>query len=186
MKITLVVVGLWLGVGLGLLQAQVVKDPLLDYYQSLKSAESSGNPGVHFSDQTRVYEFEADLIGDGSKTIFITDDQSKGGPHGDYSWSVYVPLPSGGYRSIPDGIDAGIKGPEYIGYIDQIKRYGIIKGGKYGISAFYIDNGAIQSKAIDKERGRANTEHYPKYFSDKPIDRHISAYTLAQLEQKYK
>jgi hypothetical protein len=152
---------------------QMVRDPLLHFYGFGQN-----------KDGDKFYEFSADLTGDGRQSIFITDDQSRLGPHGDYGWAVYVPV-GPNYSVIEGGITAKLSGPGYIGYIDQIQRYGIINGGKYSVGASYLENGSIKSQVIDEEREHANAEHYPKYFSDKASDYHITTYTLDQLRQKY-
>jgi hypothetical protein len=163
------------------LTAQVVKDPLLAYYQSFD------NPS-QLSPTTQIYCLIADITGDGRKTILITNDRARLGPHGDYGWSLYKPVKTGGYEVIDDTIDAPITGPDYIGYIDQIKRYGAVTaigGGKYGITVQYLDNGTIESQSIDEKRGHADAKHYPKYFGDGSPKYHVTTYTLAQLAQKY-
>jgi hypothetical protein len=183
MKIMLILGALYLGLSFLKADAQVVKDPLLAYYQSSQS-DKTDLP----SPQLEVYCFEADFTGDGQKSIFITDQGSSLGAHGKYSWSVYCPVASGGYRLVTDGshfIAAGLKGPDYVGYIDQIKRYGVITGGKDAVVAQYLDNGILQSQAIDQERGHDNADHYPKYFHAHAPDYHITTSTLAQLAQKY-
>jgi hypothetical protein len=161
------------------LSGQIVKDPLLSYYHDIQSLAKPSDT---------IYVLEADFTGNKRKSIFITDDQSKLGPHGDYSWSVYCPHQSGGYLVAGSGLDAGIEGPDYIGYIDQLKRYGAItatEGGKYGIKAQYLENGAIQSQSIDQGRGHADERHYPAYFTAKSPDYRIMKYTLTDLKQKY-
>ena len=191
MKIMLLLAGVWLGLTLCTVDAQVVKDPLLDYYQRIGKSDfyrENDDSNFSYSPQTQVYCFEANFTGPGRKSVFITDEGQYLNAHGNYGWAIYSPVESGGYRMVTDEstlIAAGPDGPAYVGYIDQIKRYGVIIGEKYSIDAYYLDNGVIKSQAIDQERGHANAEHYPKYFKAKPIDRHVTTYTLSQLAQKY-
>jgi len=158
--------------------AQVVKDPLLTYYQSFD------NPSK-IPSNTKIYCISTDLTGNGKKAILITNDLARLGPHGDYGWSAYVPVKTGGYSVLDDTIDAPITGPDYIGYIKEIKRFGMVTGGKDAVVAQYVDNGSINVQQIDEKRGHADAEHYPKYFGDGVPDYHVTMYTLVQLEQKY-
>ena len=190
MKTILLLAGLWLGLSLCAANAQVVKDPLLDYYQRITKPgfyHENDASDFAYSPQTRVVCFEADFTGSGRKSFFITDQGQYLNAHGKYAWTIYVPVESGGYSMATDEstlIEVGPNGPAYIGYIDQIKRYGLIIGGKYDVNAYYLDSGTIQSKPIDQEREHANAEHYPKYFSAH-APRSVTTYTLAQLAQKY-
>jgi hypothetical protein len=185
MKSILIFVGLWLALTFYGVEAQVVKDTLLDYYQAIKSGDTLGDGAPHYSPKTRIYVFQADFTGDGKESIFITDDESRQGPHGLYGWFVYYPVSSNSYQRLDDGISAFRTGPNYIGYVDQIKRYGIIIGGRDGIGVYYLDNGIIKSQPLDLQRGHADATHYPKYFHAHTPDYPIVTYTLAQLEQKY-
>ena len=184
-------IGLCLGLSLSLAEAQVVKDPLLDYYLRISKPgfyPACGDPNFHYSSQTQVYFLEADFTDSKRKSVFITDEGEYLGAHGNFGWSIYCPVESGGYHLVTDEstlIAAGPDGPEYIGYIDQIKSYGVIIGEKHSVTAYYLENGVIQSEDIDQQRGHANAEHYPKYFHDKPVSYHKTTYTLAQLAQKY-
>lgn len=177
-------------------RAQVVSNPLRDYYiRNFSKIDFTTAPdpeGPHpITPQTLVSYFKADFTGDGRKSVFITCDGDGLGPHGDYAWEVYYPLATGGYRLLTDPthfFDFGGKGPDYIGYIDQLKRYGVItapEGGKYGISAQYLENGSIHRQTIDEERDHADSEHYPKYFPADFPDYGIQTCTVAQLIQKY-
>jgi hypothetical protein len=161
--------------------AQIVKDPLLAYYEAFDQP-------LKLPPETQVYSFAANLTSDGRKAIFITNDLARLGPAGQYAWSLYYPLKDGGYKVASDEshfIVAGLDGPNYIGYIDQIKRYGVVVGFKDGVEAQYVEDGTIKDKMIAKGSDLANAGNYPKYFSDSPPVYHISTYTLDQLRQKY-
>jgi hypothetical protein len=158
---------------------EIVKDPLLAYLQS--NEESAA-----LAPENKVYLFRANFAGDGRKFVFITSESASLGSHGDYGWTVYCPLRAGGYLLLDGIIFAGISGPEYIGYIDQIKRCGIVVGGKEGVLAQYLAKGELQSQQIDNGRGHADPEHYPKDFGGGKRDYHISSYTFNQLKRKYR
>jgi len=82
-------------------------------------------------------------------------------------------------------IIAGPDGPAYVGFIDQIKHCGVIKGEKDSVDAYYLDNGTIKSRSIATGRGLVSPTFYPKYFGEKITRRHVDTYTLAQLAKKY-
>ena len=191
MKTVSIFTSILLGFGVCMANAQVLKDPLLHYYQRITNVDfvpENDDPNFHYSPQTQVYYFEANFTGPKRKTIFITDEGEYLGAHGKYAWSVYCPGATRGYRLVTvDGnfIAAGLSGPTYVGYIEQVKRYGVVIGTKDSLAAYYLDNGTIQSKAIELKRERANSMHYPKYFTEKPVSHHVITYTLAQLAQKY-
>lgn len=193
MKQILVLIVFCLGFNLSSTEAQVVKDPLLDYYQRISNTgfyPQNSDPNFHYSPQTRVTCFEANFTGSERKSVFITDAGEYLGAHAKYAWSIYCPVKSGGYHLVTndngDFIPAGPDGPAYVGYIDQLKCYGLIIGEKYEVDAYYLDSGgALQSTTIDGAREHANAEHYPKYFSDTLVYRPITTYTFAQLAQKY-
>jgi hypothetical protein len=191
MRAIILLAFLWLGLNLCPLQAQVVKDPLLDYYQHIgKSSFYQENDAsdFHYSPQSHVFCFDADFTGSNRKSVFITDLGQYLNFHDNYGWAIYVPVGSAGYRRVTDEstlIAAGPNGPPHVGYIDQLKGYGVVTGSKDEVTAYYLDKGTIQSKVIDQERGHADPRHYPKYFHGKPVDHHITIYTLAQLTQKY-
>ena len=84
-----------------------------------------------------------------------------------------------------DEIQAGVNGPAYIGYIEQLKRNGVVDGDRDSVTAYYLDNGVIQSQDLDEKRGRANERYHPKYFGPNSEERHLTTYTLVQLAQKY-
>jgi len=174
--------------------AQVVKDPLLDYYNrnfskaDLAAARDPESPSPPITPQTKIYCFEANFTGPGRKSVFITDEGESLGAHGKYAWSIYCPVKSSGYQLVSDESDfitGGLGGPGYIGYVAQIKRYGIVTGAKDSVSVDYLDNGTIKSQSIDEKRGHADAEHYPKYFGNGPPNYHVTTYTVAQLAQKY-
>jgi len=183
MKTMLIIIGLWLGLNFFTASAQVVKDPLLDYYQSAKAGESPSDDEAHYSPQTPIYYFEADFTGDGRKSFFITDDESREGPHGDYRWSVYYPLASGGYQKLAGGISMRKNGPAYIGYVAEIKRYGIVDSGKHVVSVQYLSDGKINVTFLGKNQ-EAEKEDYPQYFAS-PAKWQVQKTTLAGLSQKY-
>jgi hypothetical protein len=185
MKSIFALVALCLFLGLSEVGGQVISDPLRDYYQAIKSGDTAGDAEPHYSPKTLIYTFQADFTGNGKESIFITDDESRQGPHGLYGWFVYYPESSVGYQKLDNGISAFRGGPNYIGYVDQIKRYGILVGGRDGIGVYYLDNGIMKSQPLDLKRGHADAAHYPKYFQDHLPDYHIVTYTLEQLSQKY-
>ena len=174
---------LWLGLGFVVAEAQVVKDPLLDYYQSIKAGDSAGDGEPHFSPQTQVYYFEANFTAKGRKSLFVTDDESREGPHGTYGWSVYYPLATGGYQKLPNTVSMGKSGPAYIGYVAEVKEPGIVDSGKHVVSVQYLSNGQLQTTFLGKNQ-EAEKEDYPKYFNSSPKWQ-IQKTTLAELEQKY-
>lgn len=156
--------------------AQVVQDPILKYYQSFD------NP-THISPEDKIYVFETDFTGDGKKSVFITNDLARLGPHGTYGWSVYYPLNSGGYQGVTDGIISNLNGPNYIGYVAEIKRYGIVEASRNVVSVQYLSHGKIKMIFLGKDK-EFSKEDYPQYFA-KPMNWNIQTYTLAQLAQKY-
>jgi hypothetical protein len=191
MKIALILGTVYMGLSLWKTEAQVVRDPLLDYYQQIGKPSfyrENDDSNFRYSPQTHIFCFEADFTRGGRRSFFITDSGQNLNAHGKYGWAIYAPVEAGGYQMVTDEstlIDAGLNGPVYVGYIDQIKGYGLIIGEKYSVTAYYLSDGTIQSKEIDQEREHANPEHYPKYFKDTPVDHHVTTYTLAQLAQKY-
>jgi hypothetical protein len=187
MKIILMLVSFWLSTCIDRVETQVVKDPLLDYYQCIKSGGTPGDDEPHYLPQTQIYYFKADFTGDGKKSIFVTDEEARQGPHGLYGWFVYYPLASGGYVRLEadGGIGMYSGGPDYIGYVDEIKRYGIVLGGKDGVGVYYFDHGTIQIRPLDLTRGHADAAYYPKYFRDHLPDYHMTTTTLAELAQRY-
>jgi len=183
MKTMFVLTCLWLGLSLSMVEAQVVKDPLLDYYQSTKAGDSSGDKESHFSPQTPIYYFEANFTGNGRKSFFITDDESREGPHGTYGWSVYYPLASGGYQKLDDVVSMGKFGPAYVGYVAEIKGPGIVDSGKHVVSVQYLSDGQLKTTFLGKNQ-EAEKENYPKYFGSPPKWQ-IQKTTLAQLARTY-
>lgn len=183
MKTILILAGLWFGLNLGTAAAQVVKDPLLDYYQYVKAGGGDNDEEPHYTQQTPIYYFEADLTGDGRKSFFITDEESKQGPHGGYQWSVYYPLASGGYQKAAVGISMSKYGPAYIGSVSEIQGYGVVDSAKHVVSVQYLSAGKIKIAFLGKNQ-EAEKEDYPQYFSS-PVKWQIQKTTLAQLAQKY-
>jgi hypothetical protein len=158
--------------------SQTITSPFQDYYRSFD------NP-TQVSAQLKIYVFEADFTGDGRKSIFITDDRCRLGPHEDYSWTVYYPTRSGKYLEAGSFVDAGLTGPDYIGYINQVKRFGAIRGSKDAVIAQYLDNGAIKWQKISELSGGQEAAYFPKYFPALPTNYHINTYTLGDLSRKY-
>jgi hypothetical protein len=184
MKTMLMIAGLWLGLSLCSLEAQVVKDPFFEYYQiMIHSGDTLGDEEPHYSPQTEIYYFRADFTGDGRKSIFIANDESRQGPHGSYGWEVYYPLVSGGYRKLGLGLQESLYGPSYIGYVAEIKGYGIVDSGRDVVSVQYLRHGEIDIKFLGKNE-EAEEEDYPKYFGS-PAKLNIKKMTLSQLEEKY-
>ena len=183
MKIILVFVGLWFGLSLGTAGAQVVSEPLLAYYQYVKSGGGDSDEEPHYASNTSIYYFEADFTGDGRKSFFITDDESKQGPHGDYQWAVYYPLASGGYQKAGIGVSMSRYGPAYIGSVNEIKGYGIVDSGKNVVSVQYLSSGKIAITFLGKDQ-EAKKEDYPQYFAT-PTKWQIKKITLGELTQKY-
>ena len=102
------------------LGAQIVKDPLLDYWLPFLNKNK-------VSSEIQIYEFSASFTEGARQFVFITDDLARLGPHGNYAWSVYRPVDSSNYLNIATAdsfIDTGLNGPCYIGYIGEIKGYG--------------------------------------------------------------
>jgi len=174
-------------------EAQIIKDPLRDYYQrgfshvdfSKGSVPDTEGPSPPVTPQTQIYYFVADFTGDGRNSLFITSEQATLGAHGQYAWSIYCPAASGEYRLVTDFLASGIRGFDYIGYIDEIKRFGIIIGSKYAVAAYYLDHGVLKSQAIDRERRHDNADYFPKYFHAHVPDYHITTIALDQLMRKY-
>jgi hypothetical protein len=170
-------------------EAQVVKDPLRDYYvrnfaaTKLPIRPDSETPSGPLTLQ--VYYFKADFTGNGRKSVFITDDAEYLGAHGKYGWSVYLPTGRGWYRLITNEynfIVGGILGPDYIGYVKEAKRYGVLTGARYSVGIEYLSKGVLKPDALDKDHGR---DWYPQYFSDDSENYNITTYTLGELSQKY-
>jgi hypothetical protein len=179
---------LWL---ISLALSQAVKDPLRDYYVrnfaaiKLPTSLDPESPSGPLTLQSKVYYFKADFTGDGRKSVFITDDAEYLGVHGKYAWSVYFPTARGGYRLITNDynfIVGGILGPDYIGYVKEAKRYGVLTASKDSVGIYYLSKGALKSDAVDTEHGR---DWYPQYFSNDSGNYNIITYTLAELSKKY-
>jgi hypothetical protein len=134
---------------------------------------------------TKIYLFEADFTGNNRKSVFITDDRSCISPSGNYSWTVYYPSGHGQYELVDDAIVASLSGPGYIGYIREIKRYGVLRGSKNSVIAEYLDHGAIASENIAQIPGEEDADRFPDYFPAKGWDYKIKTYTLGQLSHKY-
>jgi hypothetical protein len=188
---TLLLLSLFFCGSLCLAQAQVVKDPLLDYYQRIGKPgfyRENNAPGFQYSPQTQLFSFEANFTGSKRKSLFITDSGQFLNDHANYDWAIYIPVGLIGYTMVTDEsslIMAGPEGPAYIGYIDQVKRYGIVDGDEGFVSAYYVENGVVQSQDLDQKSGHANETYYPKYFGPQSDDRPATTYTLAQLAKKY-
>jgi hypothetical protein len=193
MKTALIIAGVWLGLNLSSAEAQIIKDPLRDYYQggfsqvdfSKENIPDEEGPSPPVTPQTQIYYFAADFPGDGRKSLFITSEQATLGAHAQYAWSIYCPVSAGGFRLITNSLASGLGGFDYIGYIDEIKKFGIITGSKYAVVAYYLDDGVLKSQAIDRKRGHDSADYYPKYFHAHVPDYHITTITLAELIQKY-
>jgi len=171
----------------GSIWGQEIKDPARDYYeyQFPKSGEH------------KMYVIEAPFTADGKKIFLITDDgfdlSRDIGRYAGYGWMVYVPSKSGGYKIIDGILDESLSGPSYIGYVGQIKQYGIVSanGKRNVVSVRYVAENKIQITFLGKN-GKAGQdvedgtpEDYPKYFQTKKKPR-IIEYTSAQLRAKYK
>lgn len=183
MKTILIIVSIYITLNLFTADAQVVKDPLLEYYQVIKSGDSQGDAVPHYTPRTQIYFFEANFMGVGHKCIFITDGESRQGAHGVYGWSVYCPMASGGYQKLVNGISASKHGPTYVGYVAEINGYGIVESGKHVVSVQYASNGKILKMFLGKNQ-EAEKEDYPQYFAS-PTKWQIQKCTLGELEQKY-
>jgi len=156
MKTLLTLTALWLGLSLWTAQAQVVQDPLLAYYKMITapSFDRQNDGDFQYSPQTPVYYFEAELDGSEHKAVFVTDKGNYLGERGQYAWSVYAPVKSGGYHLVTDSISyitAGRLGPSYIGYIDQLKKYGVIVSGRDAITAYYLQDGVLKTQSTKIE-----------------------------------
>jgi hypothetical protein len=173
MKILISLFLICLGLSLNSIEAQIVKDPLLHFYGLGESKA-----------EDKFYEFSADFTGDGRQSVFITDEQSREGPHGDYAWMVYYPLSSGGYQIINDQLTARLSGPDYIGYIDEVKRYGMIIFQKNTVTAQYLDNGKIKMEFLSNKNSDENEKDFAKYLKiEKKLE--VTTFSLDQLKQKY-
>lgn len=167
--------------------AQIVKDPLLDYYQAIRSGDIDilGDEEPHYSSRTKIYEFEADFTGHGRKSVFIANDESRQGAHGAYNWTVYYPLKSGAFQRLARGVSTSIDGPPFIGYVTEINRYGIVDSGRHVVSVQYMSDGEIKITFLGKNKNQeAEKEDYPKYFAV-PTKLQIIKFTLGQVEKTY-
>ena len=174
-----------------------IKDPLRDYYlrnfsnPDLVRGALGQSPEPTLTWQTKILLFKAHFTESERKSVFITDQEEYLGAHGKYAWSVYFPVGENGYylasgnNKIPDFVSAGLSGPDYVGYIDEIKGYGVVSGGRWAVEAIHIVEGFLASTVIDSEAAHNDAEVHPKYFSDQWKNREITTYTLAQLAAKY-
>lgn len=183
MKLIKLAIGVCVAFSLSKASGQIVKDPFVDYYQFIKSGDTLGDDEPHYSPQTKIYYFKADFTGDNHKSLFISDDESRRGPHGDYGWSVYYPLASGGYKKLLYGVDASLDGPPYMGYVSEIKKYGIVDFTRHAVSVQFRSQGEIDRVFLGKNE-EAEKEDYPQYFAA-PSKLTIKQITLAQLQQKF-
>ena len=187
----LIFVSLHLGISFCAVNAQPVKDPLLDYFTqgfskvdfAVPQTDDGEGPFTPITPQTRIYTFEATLEPSKRKFVFITSEVESLGPHGDFAWSVYGPLKAGGYKRLPDGFVAHLSGPVYIGYVPEVKVYGIVDAGKHVVSVQYWADGKFRRTFLGKDQ-EAEVEDFPQYFAS-PAKWNIHQYTLAQLRQKY-
>ena len=81
------------------------------------------------------------------------------------------------------GLDASLYGPSFIGYVAEIKGYGIVQSGRHVVSVQYLKDGRIDITFLGKNK-EAEEADYPKYFAS-PTKLQIKRMTLDELEKKY-
>ncbi len=54
-------------------------------------------------------------------------------------------------------------GLDFIGYVKEAKKYGVLTASKDSVGISYLSNGRLKSDAVDTEHGRG---WYPQYFTD--------------------
>jgi len=130
----------FLGIILGLSQ---INDPIADYLGRIESV-IYGRSDRRFYTNDQVYRFDVDLNQDGQMEALISSSLDKNGKQGN-AFQVYKKTLQGFERAgeiylYPDGF--------YLGEIDEINRYGIIKfwpsgGGEGGYSVYIFDGEKI-------------------------------------------
>lgn len=163
-----------LGVGLLSVSAQVVKNPLKDFFKS--------DP---LSNTDKLTVIKGDLTGDSRYSFLINDGHRDPGMNGGQSWEVYYPASRGRYlKAIGDYL--GVV-PSYIGYVDEIKRNGIVQVVTYKrssiVSAQFLDGGVMNSTILFD-----GTSDYKKKFSKyfTGLSKFTTTtYTFDQLKKQY-
>lgn len=156
----------------------IVSDPLLDYYQS--APPSIASP---------VEVIKCSLTGDHRPSFLITDASQSGYRHfsgGD--WTFYYPIKGGKYRKTDSGYSGDT--PNYIGYVKEIKSYGIVSetiarhsSEDSTISVDYINNGDLKDVTLMSGTGEIE-DKFPKYFNPNQTVPSES-YTLDALQKMY-
>ena len=159
----------------------VIQDPLLDYYKYLKSSDYMTADGNDLSTNTITSYLSVDISGNGKKSVFITDGGAKISARHGYDWTLYSPLNSGGYTK--QNVELGSRGPDYIGYINQINHYGFIVSGR-SVIAYYASNNILVGTNISSDPDSFATNN-SGYGLTNASSNQVTDYTLAQLAQMY-
>jgi len=159
----------------------VIQDPLLNYYQYLKSSDYMTADGNDLSTNTITSYLSVDISGNGKKSVFITDGGAKISARHGYGWTLYSPLSSGGYTK--QNVELGSSGPDYIGYIKQINHYGFIVSGR-SVTEYYISNNVLVGTNISSAPDSFATNNLGYSLTDASSNQ-VTHYTLAQLAQMY-
>ena len=156
----------------------IVNSPLLDYYQSNYAT---------IEDPIQVVTCK--LTGDHRPSFLITDSSRGGYRHfsgGD--WEFYYPIRGGKYRKTASGYSGDT--PDYIGYIKEIKAYGIVSetvarhaSENNTIWVDFLKHGNLERVTLLSGTGDID-EKFPEYYkSTKQIS--TQNYTVDALQKDY-
>ena len=150
------------------IQAEPIHDPIRDFLETPDLDRDIAVP-----DMKEFSKLELDIVGDGKKVICLS---AYGDRSGDY-WTVYLPVP-GGYKAARTTAGDRLIGFStekfYVGYIDEIKRRGIltyrgrIRTG-FALEAYWISGNRLLHKEIGVvkvEEGGKSPPLLEKYFPE--------------------
>ncbi len=155
----------------------LVNDPLLDYYQS-----------NYATIEDPIQVITCNFTGGHRPSFLITDASQGGYRHFSGSdWTFYYPIKGGKYRQTLNGYSGDT--PDYIGYVKEIKAYGIISetiarhaSEDNTIWVDHLKDGDLENTTLASGTGEIEVG-FPEYYKSgqKIVPKEYTAASLAKM-----
>jgi nitrogen fixation-related uncharacterized protein len=153
---------------------QTIKDPVEYFYRT-----------VALSGSDKITVLEGNLTGNGRYSFLISDGQRQPELNEGYAWDVYYPDGHNAYLKADSEYVGDV--PDYIGFVKEIKRDGIVQAVTYKrsnvVSVQFLDDGAMNTKILFDDTADYKKQ-FPKYFAASPNFK-VATYTYMQLKKRY-